>query len=205
MRTTVEELNIVICGVGGQGVVLMSELLGRAAVRDELSIRGSEVLGMAQRGGSVISDIRIGSELHAPLIPEGRCDIMVALEPSEALRNIKYLSESSLVLLNTRKIIPFIVSIDKSVYPELEIIMKKLGKVTDNVITIDASQIAEEAGSPLSTNVVMLGALLGIGRIPVDVETVKAVIRERLPAGTIAANIRAFDLGYATVNGLLES
>jgi indolepyruvate ferredoxin oxidoreductase beta subunit len=205
MRTTVEELNIVICGVGGQGVVLMSELLGRAAVRDELSIRGSEVLGMAQRGGSVISDIRIGSELHAPLIPEGRCDIMVALEPSEALRYIKYLSESSLVLLNTRKIIPFIVSIDKSVYPELEIIMKKLGKVTDNVITIDASQIAEEAGSPLSTNVVMLGALLGIGRIPVDAETVKAVIRERLPAGTIAANIRAFDLGYATVNGLLES
>ena len=205
MRTTVEELNIVICGVGGQGVVLMSELLGHAAVRDELSILGSEVLGMAQRGGSVISDIRIGSELHAPLIPEGRCDIMVALEPSEALRNIKYLSESSLVLLNTRKIIPFTVSIDKSVYPELEIIMKKLSKVTDNVITIDASQIAEEAGSPLSTNVAMLGALLGIGRMPVDVEIVKAVIRERLPAGTIATNIRAFDLGYATVNGLLES
>jgi indolepyruvate ferredoxin oxidoreductase beta subunit len=205
MTTTVEELNIVMCGVGGQGVVLMSELLGHAVVRDELSIRGSEVLGMAQRGGSVVSNIRIGSELHAPLIPEGECDIIVALEPSEALRNIKYLSESSLVILNTRKIIPFTVSINRSVYPELEIIIKKLNKVADTVITIDASQIAEEAGSPVSTNVAMLGALLGIGRIPVDVETVKAIIRERLPAGTIAANIRAFDLGYAAISGLLES
>jgi indolepyruvate ferredoxin oxidoreductase beta subunit len=205
MRTTVEELNIIICGVGGQGVVLMSELLGHAVVRDELSIRGSEVLGMAQRGGSVVSNIRIGSELHAPLIPEGECDIIVALEPSEALRNIKYLSESSLAILNTRKIIPFTVSIDRSVYPELEIVIRKLNKVTNNVITIDASQIAEEAGSLLATNVVMLGALFGSGRIPVQVETVKAVIRRKLPAGTIAANMKAFDLGYAAVNGLLES
>ena len=205
MRTTVKELNIIICGVGGQGVVLMSELLGHSIVRDELSIRGSEVLGMAQRGGSVVSNIRIGSELHAPLIPDGRCDIMVALEPSEALRNIKYLSESSLVILNTRKIIPFTVSIDKSVYPELEIVIKKLNKATSNVITIDASQIAEEAGSLLSTNTAMLGALFGTGRISVELETVKAVIKEKLPAGTILANMKAFDLGYATVSGLLDS
>lgn len=205
MRTTVEQLNIIICGVGGQGVVLMSELLGHAAVLDKLSIRGSEVLGMAQRGGSVVSNIRIGSEFHAPLVPEGRCDIMVALEPSEALRNVKYLSESSLVILNTRKIIPFTVFIDKSTYPELEIVIKKLNEVADSVIAIDASQIAEETGSLLSTNVVMLGALFGIGRIPVDVETMKAVIRKSLPARTIVANTKAFDIGYATVNSLLES
>ena len=205
MRTTVKELNIIICGVGGQGVVLMSELLGHSVVRDELSIRGSEVLGMAQRGGSVVSNIRIGSELHAPLIPDGRCDIMIALEPSEALRNIKYLSESSLVILNTRKIVPFTVSIDKSVYPELEIVIKKLNKATNNVITMDASQIAEEAGSLLSTNIAMLGALFGSGRISVELETVKAVIKEKLPAGTILANMKAFDLGYATVSGLLHS
>ena len=205
MRTTVKELNIIVCGVGGQGVVLMSELLGHSVVRDELSIRGSEVLGMAQRGGSVVSNIRIGSELHAPLIPDGRCDIMIALEPSEALRNIKYLSESSLVILNTRKIVPFTVSIDKSVYPELEIVIKKLNKATNNVITMDASQIAEEAGSLLSTNIAMLGALFGSGRISVELETVKAVIKEKLPAGTILANMKAFDLGYATVSGLLDS
>jgi indolepyruvate ferredoxin oxidoreductase beta subunit len=205
MRATVEELSIIICGVGGQGVVLMSELLGHAVVREKLSIRGSEVLGMAQRGGSVVSNIRIGSEFHAPLVPEGRCDIMVVLEPSEALRNIKYLSGSSLVILNTRRIIPFTVFIDKSTYPELEIVIKKLNEVADNVIAIDASQIAEESGSLLSTNIAMLGALFGIGRIPVDVETMKAVIRKKLPARTMITNIKAFDLGYATVNRLLES
>lgn len=205
MRATVEELSIIICGVGGQGVVLMSELLGHAVVREKLSIRGSEVLGMAQRGGSVVSNIRIGSEFHAPLVPEGRCDIMVVLEPSEALRNIKYLSGSSLVILNTRRIIPFTVFIEKSTYPELEIVIKKLNEVADNVIAIDASQIAEESGSLLSTNIAMLGALFGIGRIPVDVETMKSVIRKKLPARTIVANIKAFDLGYATVNRLLES
>ncbi len=205
MRATVEELSIIICGVGGQGVVLMSELLGHAVVREKLSIRGSEVLGMAQRGGSVVSNIRIGSEFHAPLVPEGRCDIMVVLEPSEALRKIKYLSGSSLVILNTRRIIPFTVFIDKSTYPELEIVIKKLNEVADNVIAIDASQIAEESGSLLSTNIAMLGALFGIGRIPVDVETMKSVIRKKLPARTIVANIKAFDLGYATVNRLLES
>jgi indolepyruvate ferredoxin oxidoreductase beta subunit len=205
MRATVEELSIIICGVGGQGVVLMSELLGHAVVREKLSIRGSEVLGMAQRGGSVVSNIRIGSEFHAPLVPEGRCDIMVVLEPSEALRNIKYLSGSSLVILNTRRIIPFTVFIEKSTYPELEIVIKKLNEVADNVIAIDASQIAEESGSLLSTNIAMLGALFGIGRIPVDVETMKAVIRKKLPARTMITNIKAFDLGYATVNRLLES
>jgi indolepyruvate ferredoxin oxidoreductase beta subunit len=205
MRATVEELSIIICGVGGQGVVLMSELLGHAVVREKLSIRGSEVLGMAQRGGSVVSNIRIGSEFHAPLVPEGRCDIMVVLEPSEALRNIKYLSGSSLVILNTRRIIPFTVFIEKSTYPELEIVIKKLNEVADNVIAIDASQIAEESGSLLSTNIAMLGALFGIGRIPVDVETMKSVIRKKLPARTMVANIKAFDLGYATVNRLLES
>jgi indolepyruvate ferredoxin oxidoreductase beta subunit len=205
MRATVEELSIIICGVGGQGVVLMSELLGHAVVREKLSIRGSEVLGMAQRGGSVVSNIRIGSEFHAPLVPEGRCDIMVVLEPSEALRNIKYLSGSSLVILNTRRIIPFTVFIEKSTYPELEIVIKKLNEVADNVIAIDASQIAEESGSLLSTNIAMLGALFGIGRIPVDVETMKSVIRKKLPARPMITNIKAFDLGYATVNRLLES
>ncbi len=205
MRATVEEINIIICGVGGQGVVMLSELLGHAVVRDQLSVRGSEVLGMAQRGGSVISNIRIGSELHAPLVAEGRCDIMVALEPSEALRNIKYLFESSLVILNMREIVPFTISIDESKYPELEIVIKKLNEAADKVIVIDASQIAEEAGSLLSTNVAMLGALFGINRIPVEVETMKEVIRERLPAPAITANIKAFDLGYAAVNRLLDS
>ena len=94
----VKEFNVLITGVGGQGVILMSELLGNAAVSDDLNVRGSEVLGMAVRGGPVISTIRIGSEVHGPLIPMGKCDVLAGMEPSEALRNITYLSPSSLVM-----------------------------------------------------------------------------------------------------------
>jgi len=192
----VKEFNVIICGVGGQGVVLMSELLGNAAVKDGLDVRGSEVLGMAQRGGSVFSNIRIGSEVYAPLTPEGRCDILIAVEPSEAMRNIVYLSESSLVFLNTRKVVPFTVFLGKSGYPSLHEIVEKLTKVSGRVIPLDAAQIAEEAGNPLSTNVVMLGALFGTGRMPIKIETMKAVIRTRFPDRAASVNITAFELGY---------
>lgn len=194
--TMIKEFNVIICGVGGQGVVLMSELLGNAAVKDGLDVRGSEVLGMAQRGGSVFSNIRIGSEVYAPLISEGRCDILIAVEPSEAMRNIVYLSESSLVFLNTRKVVPFTVFLGKSGYPSLHEIVEKLTKVSGRVIPLDAAQIAEEAGNPLSTNVVMLGALFGTGRMPIKIETMKAVIRTRFSARAASVNIAAFELGY---------
>lgn len=192
----VKELNVIICGVGGQGVVLMSELLGNAAVRDGLSVRGSEVLGMAQRGGPVFSNIRLGSDVYAPLTPEGKCDILLAVEPSEALRNITYLSKSSLVILNTRKVIPFTVFIGQSGYPSLEEILARLGKVSQKVITLDASQVAQEAGSLLSANVVMLGALFGTGRMPIKAATVKEMIQQRFPAKVAAVNVQALDLGY---------
>src|SRR5512139_3268386 len=120
MATTLKELNVIIAGVGGQGVVLMSEILGTAAVRDGLRVRGSEVLGMAQRGGSVFSNIRFGEEVYAPLSTEGKCDILVALEPSEALRNIQYLNKTSIVIMNNRKVIPATVSMGKSSYPEID-------------------------------------------------------------------------------------
>ncbi len=113
-----KELNIIICGVGGQGVVLMSELLGNAAVRDGVAVKGSEVLGMAQRGGSVFSNIRLGGDTLAPLTPEGRCDILIAVEPSEALRNIQYLAKDGVVVLNSRQVYPYTVFLGQSGYPE---------------------------------------------------------------------------------------
>jgi indolepyruvate ferredoxin oxidoreductase beta subunit len=90
MTTAVKEMNIIIAGVGGQGVVLLSEILGNAAVRDGLKVRGSEVLGMAQRGGSVFSNIRLGSDVESPMTAEGKCSVLIGVEPSEALRNIQY-------------------------------------------------------------------------------------------------------------------
>ncbi|MFC1992787.1 indolepyruvate oxidoreductase subunit beta [Chloroflexota bacterium] len=189
-------------GVGGQGVILMSELLGNAAVVDGVSVRGSEVLGMAVRGGSVVSAIRMGSEVYGPLIPAGKCDILLGMEPSEALRNIVYLSKSGSVILNTQIVVPFTVSLGKSDYPGLEQIVDKIKGVAGRVVVLNAVQIAEEIGSPLSANIVMLGALFGTGQIPVKIETIKKVVRARFPAKLSSGNIKAFDLGYQMYHSL---
>ena len=192
----INELNLLITGVGGQGVILMSELLGKAAVADSLRVRGSEILGMAVRGGSVTSAIRIGEDVHGPLIPTGKCHILIGMEPSEALRNITYLSKSSLVILNMAVTVPFTVTLGQSEYPALEEILEKLGKASGKIVKLDAAQLAQEAGSLLTTNIVMLGALFGTEQLPIKTATIKKSIRERFPAKVSPVNIKAFDLGY---------
>jgi indolepyruvate ferredoxin oxidoreductase beta subunit len=118
------------------------------------------------------------------------------MEPSEALRNIAYLSRSSLVILNTAVTIPFTVSVGESKYPTLEEILEKLGKASSRVITLDAAQIAQQAGSLLTTNIVMLGALFGTGLTPIKIATIKETIQAHFPAKVAPVNIKAFDLGY---------
>jgi indolepyruvate ferredoxin oxidoreductase beta subunit len=192
----VREFNILITGVGGQGVILMSELLGKAAIADGLIVRGSEILGMAVRGGSVTTIIRVGEDVYGPLIPAGKCDIVMGLEPSEALRNAHFLSKSGLVILNTVPIIPFTVSLGQSSYPSLEQIVEKLNSITGKIIKLDAAQIAREAGSLLAANIVMLGALFGTELLPLKIATIKERIEARFPAKVAPVNIKAFDLGY---------
>jgi indolepyruvate ferredoxin oxidoreductase beta subunit len=199
-----KEVNIIICGVGGQGVVLMSELLGNAAVRDGVAVKGSEVLGMAQRGGSVFSNIRLGGDTLAPLTPEGRCDILIAVEPSEALRNIQYLARDSVVVLNTRQVYPYTVFLGQSGYPEIDQIKDRLNAVTTRIITLDATALAQQAGSIQAANVVMLGALYGTGLLPVTVETARAGILSRFKAKVGEINTKAFDLGYEMVQKALK-
>ena len=192
----VKEFNILITGVGGQGVILMSELLGKSAVADKLKVRGSEILGMAVRGGSVTSVIRIGDDVYGPLIPMGKCNTLVGMEPSEALRNIAYLSKSSLVILNTAATVPFTVPLGQSEYPDVDQVLEKLNKASGRIIQLDAAQLAQEAGNLLTTNIVMLGALFGTGLLPIKIATIKESIQERFPAKVAPVNIKAFDLGY---------
>ena len=192
----VEEFNMLLAGVGGQGVILMSELLGKAAIADGLQVRGSEVLGMAVRGGSVTSSIRIGDDVHGPLIPQGKCHVLVGLEPSEALRDISYLSKSGLVIVNTTPIVPFTVSLGQGDYPGLGQILEKLNDVASKVIKLNAAQIARDAGSMLAVNIVMLGALFGVELLPIKTATIKETIEARFPAKGAPVNIKAFDLGY---------
>jgi len=199
----IKELNVLIAGVGGQGVILISELLGEAAIRSNLSIRGSEVLGMAVRGGPVVSIVRFGSKIYSPLIPIGKGDVLIAMELTEALRNINTLSKSSLVVVNTRRIVPYTVSLGISRYPDTEEVLQKLRLAVSQVVTLDAEDLAKKAGSPLSANVVMLGTLLGTGRLPIEIETIKTVIEERFP-NQIESNIKAIDLGYKACQKALE-
>jgi len=192
----IKELNVLITGVGGQGVILMSELLGHAAIEENLKVKGSEILGMAVRGGPVVSIIRLGDEVFGPLIPEGKCDVMVGMEIAEALRNIAYLSKSSLVVVNSRRILPYTVSLGLSQYPGFEQSLEKLKEAAGQVVAVEGDRLAREAGSQLSANIVMLGALLGTGRIPIKAETIKEAIKERFPRQA-ENNLRAFELGYA--------
>jgi indolepyruvate ferredoxin oxidoreductase beta subunit len=200
----IKEFNIVIAGVGGQGVILMSELLGNAAVKDGLNIRGSEVLGMAVRGGSVSSTIRIGDGVLGPLAPTGKANVLVGMEPAEALRNISYLQKSSMVILNTEKVAPFTVSIGGSPYPSIEIIVQKLNRASNRIVQVSATQIAREAGSIQSANIVMLGALFGNRQLPIKIETIKEQIRSRFSEKLVPVNIRAFELGYQACQKALE-
>jgi indolepyruvate ferredoxin oxidoreductase beta subunit len=197
----VEEFNIMIAGVGGQGVILMSELLGNAAVTDGLQVRGSEVLGMAVRGGAVSSTIRIGNGVFGPLTPMGKCDILVGMEPAEALRNISFLSPSSMVIVNTEIVVPYTVSLGQSSYPPLERIVEELTGASSKVITLKAVEIAREAGSHQSANIVVLGAIFGTGRLPIKIETIKEGIQSRFSAKLAPINLKAFDLGYQVTAG----
>lgn len=201
----VKELNIVLTGVGGQGTIAMSEVIGIAAVLDGYKVRGSEVLGMAQRGGAVVTYLRLGSEVYGPLVPDGKADVMIAMEPSEALRNIRFLSKNTVVILGTRPLIPPSVSLGMSTYPDIDFIVDKLKQVSGRVITIDPYELAIKAGDAIAANMVMLGALSGTGKLPLRVETLKEAIARRFKGRVVDVNLKAFDLGYEYVKKALST
>ncbi len=199
----VEELNVLIAGIGGQGSILMSELLGEAAIREGLAVKGGETLGIAQRGASVNSMLRIGSVPQGPLIPEGKGDLMLCLEMSEALRHLHYMSKSSFIIISTQKITPVAVSLGESVYPSMEKILGELEKNSAMIVTMDPVKLALEAGNILSANVVMLGAAFATKLLPIKVETVKAVIEARFTGKVRQINFKAFELGYQSCHQAL--
>jgi len=186
--------NLVLAGVGGQGILLAAEILGTAAVKEGYNVRVSELHGMAQRGGAVVSHIRIGEKALAPTVLEGTADVIVSLEPMEALRNIKFASQKTTVLLNTK---PF--KIGGTKYPEIEDILKQIQKFTEDIILIEAATLAENAGTVITQNVVMIGALAATGKLPIKVEMLKEMLRDLVPAKYLDINIKAFDLGYNAV------
>lgn len=195
-----DELNLLIAGVGGQGIILAATVLANAAVKKGIKVRAADTFGAAQRGGAVLSHIRMGSEVYGPLVPKGRCDFLLGFEPVEALRvGEKYLSPESYVIINTKPIFSVDVTTGKASYPAIERIIESLKELTKEVISIEATDLAIRAGNVVSTNVVMLGGLSVSAGLPLTMEDIKASIIEIIPRDKHEMNLKAFEFGVEAV------
>ncbi len=191
-------MDIVIVGVGGQGILTSSMILAKAAMKAGLNVLTSEVHGMAQRGGSVEVHVRIGDVL-SPLIPLGSADVMIALELAEALRYARYLNEDSVVIVNTRPIIPITVTLGIAKYPDTEVVLGKLKEITPHVYPVNASEIAERLGAIQATNVVVLGMLAKLVELPFSYEELEEAVKDVLPPKLHDLNLKALKAGYDAV------
>ena len=193
--------NIVITGVGGQGNVMASRVLSNMLVRRGFRVTIGETFGMSQRGGSVMSHIRVSAaEVWSPQIPRGGADLIIAIEPLEALRVLaEYGNPAVQVLVNTRPIYPVGVITGEADYPPEEMIRSRITELSARARFLPATDEAIKLGNPILGNIIMIGAAASLDVLPIDGELFAAVIREGMPASRIEANIRAFAIGAAAV------
>ncbi|AIF69465.1 indolepyruvate oxidoreductase [Palaeococcus pacificus DY20341] len=198
------EYNIVITGVGGQGVLTASNILGWAALRAGHKVRLGEVHGMSQRFGSVISYVRFGEDVYGAMVPEGKADVLMSFEPVEALRYINYLKKGGMVVVNTSPIPPVQVSMGKATYPSIEEIKKVVEEdFKAKWIGFNAEKLALEAGHVVTTNTVLIGALTQVPEFPLGEDHVREVIRISVPPKAVDMNMKAFDLGIKAAKEIL--
>ncbi len=183
--------NIMIVGVGGQGTILASRILGNAVIRQGYDVKVSEVHGMSQRGGSVVTYVKYGDAVHSPIIDKGEADIILAFELLEAYRALPWLKKGGKMIVNDQKINPMPVITGAAEYPSE--IQEKLSSAID-LTAVDALSLAQEAGNTKAVNVVLIGVMAKNTSIPYEewIETVK----ETVPAKFLEVNLKAFDLGY---------
>ena len=186
-----------ITGVGGQGTLLATGLIGEAALLAGVNVNVSEVHGMAQRGGVVESAVTMG-DVMSPIVSDGEADILLSFEPSETLRSAAKCSKVTTVITNSHPLPPFTVAIGKGVYPEVEAALDKMRKRVKKLFAIDANACAHEAGTVLSLNMVMLGAMAKHAELPITAKHLKQAIKENTKAEFLDINLKAFDLGYNT-------
>lgn len=163
-RAGVKKIDLLITGVGGQGAILASDIIGKAAVVSGIPIRAAETHGMAQRGGSVVNHIRLGSDFGS-MIPKKGADIMLALEPMEAVRYLDFLKDGGVIIVNTQPIIPVTVTSGMAKYPDVQEILDTLSEKYI-VKAFNADDLAYEAGSRLAINVAMVGVVSGLPAHP---------------------------------------
>ncbi len=189
-----ETKRLVFIGVGGQGNLLASRLVGEAAMSMGIPAVVSEIHGMAQRGGIVESAVLLG-DVTSPIVSSAEADVLIGFEPLETLRAMGKCNKDTIVITNTHPLPPFTVSVGQGTYPEVDQSLGLIKKKAKKVIALDGIAIAEEVGNPLALNMVMLGALIGSGTIPIGAEDMKKVLSTSTKKAFLESNLKAFDLG----------
>lgn len=193
-----ERGNIIFCGVGGQGILLASEITALTLLNAGFDVKKSEVHGMAQRGGSVIAHLRYGPRVYSPLIEPGACDIEVAFELIESVRYLPYLHKNSTVIVNTQKILPPPVATGMTTYPENA--LQELQRKKLSVFPVDAFSIARSVGETRAVNMVLVGALSTL--LPLEDRLFHRTIESRIPEKIREVNRQAFLQGQEALKGL---
>ena len=199
------QYNILLAGVGGQGLMLLSQVMGDACTRSGINVVVGAQHGLAQRSGSISAHVRIG-DAYSPLIPYGTADLIIAMDAMEALRYVEYLKQGGTVVMNSRMMHPPLETApivknrqEKRMYVTLEQVKAQLGKVAGRVIDIDAEKVAAEAGNPRTENVVLLGAASALSGFPIQSEPLKESVKRVVPERAVDANLKAFNLGQQAV------
>jgi len=190
-----ETKRLIIVAVGGQGNLLASKVLGEAALLADIPVRMSEIHGMAQRGGVVESAVVFG-DAASTIISDGEADVLLGFEPSETLRALNKCNADTVVITNTAPLPPFTVAIGKGTYPDLKVVQELIRSKTAKLIAFDARALAKQAGNVMSLNMVLLGALIQTGIMPVSADNVKEAIRTSTKKAFVDINIKAFELGF---------
>ena len=185
-------VNILLVGVGGQGTILASELLAHVFLEDGYDVKKSEVHGMAQRGGRVVSHVRFGRKVHSPLIVPGEADILVSFEMAEALRSLDWLAPGAGVIVENRAILPYTAQIGQASYPFDA--LDRISQAGFDLTVVEGEKLAGLAGSKKAANTVLMGVLAGY--LPVGREVWEETIRKNMPEKLVEVNIRAFGMGY---------
>lgn len=184
--------NIVLTGVGGQGTVLASKLIAAAVMKKGLPVMSAETIGMAQRGGSVFSHLRIGKGVASPMIAMGEADLILGFEPAETVRMLPYLKEGGQVVTAIRPVIPVTAALAGGTY-EAERMLEYLRAKAPNLLTVDTDAAIAELGNPKVVNIVLLGAALRSGALGLTAEELQDAIRDRLPEKLHEINFRALN------------
>jgi len=198
MKTT----RLILVAVGGQGNLLSSKVIGESALLADVPVRMSEIHGMAQRGGVVESSIVFG-DAKSTIISDGEADVLVGFEPSETLRALNKCNSNTVVISNLAMLSPFTVIVGSGVYPNLKNLQALIRAKTANLIAFNAAILAREAGNVLAVNMVLLGALIQTGKIPLSKETVQEAIKTKTKKAFVESNLKAFELGFSTANSLV--